>query len=78
MPPPVTNHKKQNRSNSSYLLQYAGMGMQLLAAIGIALFLGLKADGWLQLNFPLLAWLLPVTVLAGILYRILKDTSAKK
>ena len=78
MPLPTSNNKKQNRSNASYLLQYAGLGMQLFAAISIAVFLGFKADGWLKLNFPLLAWLLPVTVLAGILYRILKDTSAKK
>ncbi|QNA43617.1 AtpZ/AtpI family protein [Lacibacter sediminis] len=78
MPQPTTN--KQNRetkTNKQYLMQYASLATQLLVALGLAVFLGLKTDGWLQLNFPLLGWLLPLVVLMAMFYRILKDTSKK-
>lgn len=58
-------------------MQYASLATQLLVALGLAVFLGLKADGWLQFNFPLLGWLLPLVVLLAMFYRILKDTSKK-
>jgi hypothetical protein len=78
MLPRDSNNKKQKHSNSFYLMQYAGLGMQLLAVLGFTVFLGLKTDGWLKLNFPLFAWLLPVAALAGMFYRIVKDTASKK
>lgn len=78
MQPPTTNKsKKENRSNSSYLMQYAGLATQLLVALGLAVFLGLKADKWLQLPFPLMGWLVPLLVLIAMFIRILKDTSKK-
>lgn len=78
MCPQPSRDKKPNRSNASYLMQYAGLGMQLLALLALTVFLGLKADQWLKLNFPLLAWLLPVLVLTGMFIRIFKDTSKKQ
>ncbi len=75
---PTTNKpKKVNRSNSSYLMQYAGLATQLIVALGLAVFLGLKADQWLQLSFPLFGWLVPLIVLMAMFYRIIKDTSKK-
>ncbi|MEO8860665.1 MAG: hypothetical protein ABI358_04535 [Ginsengibacter sp.] len=52
--------------------------MQFLAGIGIGVFIGLKADKWLNFSIPLLVWLLPLLILCGIIYKIIKDTSAKK
>jgi hypothetical protein len=75
---PETNNSNNNkRSNSSYLMQYAGLATQLLVALGIAVFIGLKADQWFQISFPLCAWLLPLLALCTIFYKILKDTSKK-
>lgn len=79
MPQPTTNKSsKPTKSNRAYLAQYAGLAFQLMAALGLAVFAGIKADGWLKLNFPLLAWLLPLLVLSAMFYRIYKDTSARK
>jgi hypothetical protein len=79
MPQPTTNKpSKPTKTNRAYLARYAGLAFQLMAALGLSVFLGLKADGWLKLNFPLLAWLLPVVVLSALFYRIYKDTSANK
>lgn len=69
--------KKYKRS-SAYLLEYSGLAIQLMAALGIAVFLGLKTDGWLNLNFHLFAFVLPVLVITGLLVRVVKDTSKKK
>ncbi|MBY0478810.1 MAG: AtpZ/AtpI family protein [Chitinophagaceae bacterium] len=76
--PTTSKSSKPTKSNRAYLAQYAGMGMQFMAAIGLSVFAGLKADGWMKLNFPLLAWLLPLLVLSVMFYRIYKDTSARK
>ena len=79
MPQPATNKDpKKYKSTSAYLLEYSGLAMQLMAALGIAVFLGLKTDGWLNLNFHLFAFVLPVLVITGLLVRVVKDTSKKK
>jgi len=46
--------------------------------LGIAVFVGLKADKWLKISAPLLVLILPVLVLVGIIYKIVKETSKPK
>ncbi|MEO9032453.1 MAG: AtpZ/AtpI family protein [Ginsengibacter sp.] len=70
----MTNNNEGNKQ----LLRYSGLAMQFLAGIGIGVFIGLKADKWLNFSIPLLVWLLPLLILCGIIYKIIKDTSAKK
>lgn len=67
---------EQNKASND-LLRYAGLGGQILVAIGLAVFVGLKADGWLHLSFPLLVWLLPLAVVSAMIYKLIKDTSKK-
>lgn len=69
---------KKYKSTSAYLLEYSGLAIQLMAALGISVFLGLKTDGWLNLNFHLFAFVLPVLVIMALLIRVVKDTSKKK
>ena len=68
---------KQNKASAD-LLRYAGLGAQILVSIGIAVFVGLKADKWLNLSFPLLVWLLPLLVVSAMIYKLIKDTSKRK
>ena len=74
------NPKQQqpDKKNNSELLRYASLGTQLFVSLGLAVFLGLKADKWLKISAPLLVLLLPLLVLAGILYKIIKETSKRK
>ncbi len=74
------NKKKltNNNEGNKQLLRYAGLAMQFLVGIGIGVFIGLKVDKWLNLSIPLLVWLLPLLILCGIIYKIVKDTAAKK
>jgi F0F1-type ATP synthase assembly protein I len=70
----LTNNNEGNKQ----LLRYSGLAMQFLAGLGIGVFIGLKADKWLNFSIPLLVWFLPLLILCGIIYKIIKDTSAKK
>jgi len=58
-------------------MRYAGLGSQILVSLGIAVFVGYKIDRWLKIPLPLLIWLLPLVVLIGIIYKLIKDTSGK-
>jgi len=71
------NNKQPPDSNKQFFLRYASLGSQLLAAIGLGVFLGLKADQWLHTS-PVLACILPLLVLSGIFIRIFRETSRKK
>ena len=56
-------------------MRYAGLGMQLFVALGIAVFAGIKADNWIHLSIPVFAWVLPLLVLCVMIYKLIRDTS---
>ncbi len=70
--------KQRSNKNYSDLLRYASMGTQIFVALGLAVFVGLKVDKWLKISAPLLVLILPVIVLVGIIYKIVKETSKQK
>jgi len=70
--------KQRSNNNYSDLLRYASMGTQIFVGLGLAVFVGLKVDKWLKISAPLLVLILPVTVLVGIIYKIVKETSKQK
>jgi undecaprenyl pyrophosphate phosphatase UppP len=73
---PSTN--KPGRNNTSKLRQYASLGTQLLIAIGLAVFLGIKSDEWLCWHYPVLTIVLLLLVISGALVKVVKDTSSNK
>jgi chromate transport protein ChrA len=54
------------------------MGTQIFVALGLAVFIGFKVDKWLKISAPLLVLILPVIVLVGMIYKIVKETSKQK
>jgi hypothetical protein len=58
-------------------MRYAGLGMQLLVSLGLAVFAGYKGDKWLSIRFPVFVWVLPLIVLFLMIYKLIKDTSKK-
>ena len=71
--------KRKKPFSSNYqkdILRYAGLGTQMLAAIGIAVFAGLKADQWLK-TLPLFSCVLPLIVLFAIFYKLMRQTANK-
>jgi Mn2+/Fe2+ NRAMP family transporter len=73
-----SRQQRPSNNNTRDLLRYASMGTQIFVALGIAVFVGLKADKWLKISAPLLVLILPVLVLVGIIYKIVKETSKPK
>ena len=57
-------------------MRYAGLGTQMLVSIGIAVFVGLKADQWLHTS-PLFSCVLPLLVLFAVFYKIMRQTRNK-
>jgi F0F1-type ATP synthase assembly protein I len=76
-PSPDSSGPKDSLSNKRFLMRYAALGTQLLAAIAIGVFVGLKADKWLHTS-PLLACVLPLLILSLIFYKLFRETSKKK
>jgi F0F1-type ATP synthase assembly protein I len=68
------NIKTPPNKNNRDVLRYAGLGTQLLIAISLAVFAGLKADKWLHTS-PLLACILPLLTLIAIFYKLMKETA---
>ena len=66
------------KNNSQDVMHYAGLGAQIFVSLGIAVFAGYKLDGWLNINFPLLVWALPLAVLSMMIYKLIKETSKRK
>ena len=69
-PRPSPNNKKD-------LYRYASLGTQILAGLALAVFIGLKADGWLH-TLPLSSCIFPLMVLTAILYKLMRETAGKR
>ena len=67
-----------SHNNNRDLLKYAGLATQIFVALGLAVFVGIKADGWIGLSFPVLAWVIPLLVIVSFIYKLIKETSGKK
>jgi F0F1-type ATP synthase assembly protein I len=68
------NSKPPSNSNKQFFLRYASLGTQLIAALGLAVFIGLKADKWLK-TLPLFSCVLPLLTLIGIFYKLMRETA---
>jgi type IV secretory pathway TrbD component len=68
----------KKKTDNSLLLKYAGLATQLLVGLALAVFVGLKIDKWIGLKTPVAVWLLPLLVIAALIYKVIKDTTIKK
>ena len=74
----MTEPLNKKKTDNNLLLKYAGLGTQLLIGLATAVYIGLQIDKWIGLKTPVAVWLLPLLFIALIIYKIIKDTSAKK
>ena len=70
----IEEKKKDNR----LLFRYAGFATQLIVALGLTVFIGMKIDQWLKFKNPLAVWVLPLLVIIGLIVKVIKDTAPKK
>jgi hypothetical protein len=77
MPSQNKTEKNNSKPQRNLLLYYSGMAFQFLAVIGLMVFIGLKADQYLAVSFPIFIWLLPLMIIAGLIFKAIRDTSNK-
>ncbi len=63
--------------NRDLLQQYFTFAWQLLAGLGLSVYLGIVIDKWLKTSLPLLVWILPLLVLTCMMIKVIKDTTKK-
>lgn len=73
MEDPSSRKKKQKPSN--LLLRYAGLAFQMMATLGVAVWLGYLLDKKVDTGFPLFMIIFSLLALALLLWQIVKDTS---
>lgn len=59
----------------STLWRYTGLAFQMMASLGVSLWLGYMLDQWLGMPFPLFMIIFSLLALALLLWQIVKDTS---
>jgi hypothetical protein len=60
------------------LLRYAGISTEVVVSVGLSVFLGMKADKWLKVSFPIFSWALPLLVIVVLLAGLVRAGSSKK
>ncbi|HEX9514236.1 MAG TPA: AtpZ/AtpI family protein [Puia sp.] len=79
-PPDNSGDPKEKRSsgNRRELLRYAGLSSEVFVSVGLSLFIGIKADKWVALSFPIFSWALPLLVIVVLIIKLVKETSRNK
>lgn len=69
---------RPSQQNNRLLWLYAGFAFQLVAALAVGVYVGLKLDARLKLQMPLLVWLLPLLIIIALIIKVIKDTGSRK
>jgi hypothetical protein len=69
---------RRSNDRRKELLRWAGLSTEVVASVGFSLFLGVKADKWLKLSFPILSLALPLVVIVVLLINLIREGSNKK
>ncbi|EMR01820.1 AtpZ/AtpI family protein [Cesiribacter andamanensis] len=68
---PSSKSQKQNQLNS--YVRYSGLAFQMMAAIGLAVWGGMKLDAWLGMRFPVFLVVLTLMSVAATLIITIKS-----
>ncbi len=63
--------------DKNLVMKYFSFAWQLIAGLGLGVYLGIVMDKWLHTAIPLLVWILPLLVLTGMMIKVIKDTTKK-
>ncbi|MES1161095.1 MAG: AtpZ/AtpI family protein [Bacteroidota bacterium] len=67
-----------NQGNRRELYRYASLSSQVVASVGLSIFIGVKADKWVSLSFPIFSWALPLLVIVVLIIKLIKEISRNK
>ncbi|HET6256878.1 MAG TPA: hypothetical protein VFE32_22595 [Puia sp.] len=75
------NHKRNEGGGAEgrrQLMRYASLSSQVVVSVGFAVWLGMKADKWMKLSFPVFSMGVPLLVIVLVLVQLVKANSGKK
>jgi len=62
---------KKKQPNS--LIKYSGLGLQMLAALGVGAWLGLKLDQYLELKYPIFLITFVFVLFGGVMVQLYRN-----
>lgn len=68
------SQKPRRKPDNRALYRYAGLAFQMMATLGLAVFVGYKLDQWTGWSFPVFMIILSLLALVLVLWQIIKDT----
>ncbi len=74
----INNLPDKKKTDNSLLWKYAGFATQLIIALGLAVYAGIKLDSVLKFKNPVIVWVLPLLIIVVLIYKVIKDTAPKK
>ena len=63
----------EEEQQENKFLKYSSLGVQLLVTIGLAAWLGMKLDSYLQLQFPAFLLLFVFASFGGMMYKLYRS-----
>ena len=74
----IDDQPTKKKADNSLLWKYAGFATQLIIALGLAVYGGLKLDNLLKFKSPVIVWVLPLLIILVLIYKVIKDTAPNK
>ena len=74
----IESKPEKKKTDNSLLWKYAGFTTQLIIALGLAVYAGIKLDSELNFKSPVIVWVLPLLIIMVLIYKVIKDTAPKK
>lgn len=63
---------KKNKPVNAFL-KFSGLGLQMLAAIGLGAWLGMKLDHYLEFKFPVFLLTFVFVIFGGMMYQLYRS-----
>ncbi len=63
----------QPNKDQKKFIQYSSLAFEMIAIMGLGVFLGYKIDHWLNLNFPAFTLILMVLSVVAAIYHAVKN-----
>lgn len=65
------NFNKQKKKFDDFI-RYSGLAFEMIAIMGIGVWVGAKIDQWLELNFPAFTLFLMILSVVGAIYHAIR------